>query len=167
MRFRFLLALAAALVGQSVLRAEHARIDLTVERVQPTTPGEQSQARASVDVDPPVGGLQERPLLKVKAGEPLVMQFFFTNTYPHGTIKDARVHYFVVRETKVRQKAVPDLKEGVVTQGSFTLNFKPKARVGARVTFKLPKSGVYLLRVQSENTQSDHEHFSAIDLQAE
>jgi hypothetical protein len=62
---------------------------------------------------------------------------------------------------------VPDLKEGVLTQGSFTLNFKPKARVGARVTFKLSKPGVYLLRVQSENTQSDHEHFSAIDVQAE
>jgi hypothetical protein len=167
MRLRFVFAVAAVILGQSVLRAEHARIDLTLERVNPVAPGEVAMARASVDVDPPVGGLQPRPLLKVKAGEPLVLQFFFTNTYPHGTIKEARVHYFVVREAKARQKPVPDLKEGVLTQGSFTLNFKPKARVGARVTFKLPKPGVYLLRVQSENTQSDHEHFSAIDVQAE
>jgi hypothetical protein len=47
------------------------------------------------------------------------------------------------------------------------MDFKPKCRVGARVTFKIAKPGLYLIRVQTINTQSDHEHFSAVDLQAE
>ena len=113
------------------------------------------------------GGLLPRPLLKVKAGDPLVLQFFFTNTYPHGEIKGATVSYFVVREEKPRQKNVPDLTQGVITQGRFTLNFKPKGRAGARVHFTITTPGFYLVRVQSGNTQSDHEHFSALDLQVE
>jgi hypothetical protein len=39
--------------------------------------------------------------------------------------------------------------------------------VGARVAFRVPEPGVYLLRVDSFHTNSDHEHFAAIDLQAE
>jgi hypothetical protein len=77
------------------------------------------------------------------------------------------VRYFVVRADKAGQKNVPDLKKGTVTQGRFQMNFKPKCRVGARVTFAVKDPGVYLLRVQTANTNSDHEHFSAIDLQVE
>src|SRR5205807_9895525 len=123
------------------------------------------EAQAFADTDPPLGGIHARPLFKAKAGEPLVLQFFFTNTYPHGEKKDVIVRYFVVREEKAGQKAVPDLKNGTVTDGHFTLNFKPQRRVGARVAFTIPRPGTYLLRVQSENTDSDHEHFSAIDVQ--
>jgi hypothetical protein len=62
---------------------------------------------------------------------------------------------------------VPDLREGVVTQGRFTLNYKPKCRVGARESFTIKEPGAYLLRVQTENTDSDHEHFAAIDILVE
>ena len=83
-----------------------------------------------------------------------------------GDIRDAGVEYFVVPVEKTNQKTVPDLKNAV-TRGKFTLNFKPKAKVGARVALTIQKPGIYLLRVQSENTNSDHEHFSAIDVIAE
>jgi hypothetical protein len=72
-----------------------------------------------------------------------------------------------VAEEKVGQKKVPDLKRGTVTQGQFTLDFKPKCRVGAQAAFTLPKAGVYLLRVETKNTDSDHEHFAAIDVRAD
>ena len=166
MRLRFLLVLAVLAFAVYAARAEHASIDLRVLQFDPATGSLRGQASASADTDPPVGGLHPRPLLMVKANEPLVLQFFYTNTYPHGEVKDVTIRYFVVREEKAGQKVLPDYKQAV-TEGHFTLDFKPKAKVGARVEFTIPTPGVYLLRVQSENTQSDHEHFSAIDLQVE
>ena len=100
-------------------------------------------------------------------GEPLVLQFILTNTYPHGEKKDVRIRYFVVREAKAKQKAVPDLRDDVVAQGRFTLNYKSKCRVGARQSFTIKEPGSYLLRVQTENTDSDHEHFAAIEILVE
>lgn len=153
--------------GWTAARGEHARIDLRVMQYDPGTGQLKSQATASADAEPPVGGVNARPLLKVKANDPLILQFIYTNTYPHGNVKGAGVSYFVVREDKIKQKQLPDLTKDVVTRGRFDLNFKPHCRVGARVQFTIPTPGIYLLRVQSENTNSDHEHFSAIDLQVE
>ncbi len=163
---RIILGLAFCMVC-STARAEHARIDLRVSQRDAATGTMKDQATASMDVEPPLGGINNRPLAKVRAREPLVVQFFFTNTYPHATIKRARVRYFVVRVDKIGQKNVPELTKDVITQGSFDLNFKPQGRVGARVEVTIPTPGIYLLRVQSENTDSDHEHISAIDLQVE
>jgi hypothetical protein len=163
----YALVLVVVLACPLALRAEHAIIDLRVFYVDPATGLTKGQATAFADEDPPLGGVQPRPVMKVKANQPLVLQFIYTNTYPHGDVKGAAVRYFVVREEKLRQKTLPDLSKDVVTQGRFSLNFKPKSRVGARVEFTIPAPGIYLLRVQSENTNSDHEHFSAIDLQVE
>jgi hypothetical protein len=149
--------------------AEHANIDLRVVRLQVEQGAakDQDKATAVADEEPPIGGVNPRPLLKVKAKEPLVLQFILTNTYPHGNLKDVTVRYYVVREDKPRQKIAPDPKKGAVTQGQFKMNFKPKCRVGARLAFSINEPGVYLVRVETVNTHSDHEHFSAIDLQVE
>ncbi len=164
---RTLAALLFVLVVPWAARAEHATIDLRVFRVDPATGDSKAEASSSADEEPPAGGVQPRPLFKVKAGEPLVLQFILINTYPHGIKKDVTVRYFVAREQAPKQKESPVLGEGVVTQGRFVLNFKPKTRVGARVAFTIRDPGVYLLRVETINTGSDHEHFSAIDLRAE
>jgi hypothetical protein len=37
--------------------------------------------------------------------------------------------------------------------------------VGARLNVRIDEPGIYLVRVDTQNTQSDHEHFSAIDLE--
>ncbi len=155
-----------AFVGASA-RAEHASIDLRIMRVDAQTGKDKDEVSASVHQEPPGEMVDQRPQFKAKAGEPLVLQFIFKNTYPHGEKKDVRVRYFVVRVSKPKQKTVPDLREGVVTQGRFTLNFKPQCRVGARQAFTIKEPGSYLLRLQSENTDSDHEHFSAIDILVE
>jgi hypothetical protein len=167
MRIRLLVVGLVLTVAASPAFSEHASIDLRVFRYDPATGAIKDQANSFADTDPPAGGLNPRPLLKVKAGEPLVLQFFYTNTYPHGEVKDVKIRYFVVREEKARQKNVPPLGKDAVTQGHFELNFRPKSKVGGRVSFTIPAPGIYLLRVQSENTQSDHEHFSAIDIQVE
>jgi hypothetical protein len=154
------------LLGTSA-SAEHANIDLRVVQNDPATGAIVGQASAFADTEPPAGGLNPRPHLKVKAGVPCIVQFIFINTYPHHDLKDATITYFVARVDKLRQKTPPDLTKAAVTQGRFTLNFKPKGKVGVRQTLTLPAPGIYLLRVQSGNTDSDHEHFAAIDLEAE
>jgi len=164
-------------------RAEHANIDLKV--ISPD-----KEVSAVSDRTPPVGGLITRPVIVVKAGDPLYFQYFLTNTYPHGVLKKVIVRYYIVRIKKVGQKHVPnlpilpvpesslsdepsplpndsDLDRGVITQGQVTMNFKPHCKVGARMPFRIKQPGVYMVRVESLNTQSDHEHFSAIDLKVE
>lgn len=144
-------------------RAEHAGIDLTVI-------GPDGQAAAQADEEPPVGGQNPRPKLVTHAGDPLVLQFFLTNKYPHATVKNVSVRYFVLRTGDLSLKTVPNLKrhaEDVVTQGKVTMNFKPDCRVGTRLQFQIDQPGIYLVRVETQNTQSDHEHFSAIDLVVE
>ena len=44
------------------------------------------------------------------------------------------------------------------------MDFKPGGKAGQRNTLRLRDPGVYLIRVESGKTQSDHEHFAAIDL---
>jgi hypothetical protein len=166
-RCRVLFALLALAALPLAGRAEHANIDLRLIRLDPDTGRSIEETTASADTEPPAGGVNRRPLAKVKAGEPLALQFFLTNTYPHGDIKDVGVRYYVVREDKPRQKQLPDLSRGTVVEGKFKMNFKPKCRVGARVAFTIHEPGTYLLRVETHNTDSDHEHFSAIDVQVE
>lgn len=162
-------AMVGALWSADSAHAEHAQIDLKVISPDKTV-------SAVSDRTPPVGGLNRRPVMTVKVGDPLIFQYFLTNVYPHGVLKNVKVLYYVVRINKVGQKIppkLPPMKDAggndprVVTRGEVTMNFKPHCRVGARVRFRINRPGVYLVRVESANTQSDHEHFSAIDLKVE
>ena len=144
--------------------AEHAEIALRLARLDPATGQTMGEIVAAADEEPPAGGVKARPQFRAKPGEPLQVQFFFTNTYPHDVLKDVRIRYFVARIDKVGQKTLPDLEKGTVVQGQFQTNFKPKSRVGARAAFTVHEPGVYLLRVDSANTKSDHEHIAGIDL---
>jgi hypothetical protein len=163
MRVRLVLALLALMAWAPLGRAEHARITLRVGHLDPDSGQIRDETTAAADTEPPLGGINPRPLAKARVNEPLVFEFFLDNTYPHGEKKDVTVRYAVVRVDKVGQKTLPGLSEGVVT-GQFTLNFKPKCRVGARIAFTIKEPGIYLIRVDTVNTDSDHEHFSAIDL---
>ncbi len=149
------------------VQAEHADITLIVARLDVETGKMSGEVKSVADEEPPAGGTIARPQFKAKAGEPLQLQFVYVNTYPHDVHKDVRIRYYVVRTDKIGQKKVPDLARGVVTQGQFQLDFRPKTKVGARTAFTVAEPGVYLLRVESARTKSDHEHFSAIDLVVE
>ena len=163
---RFFYAFLALGAFPLLLHGEHADITLKIFRLNPDS-GLMDEATAFSDQEPPSGGVKARPLFKVKAKDSLVLQFILINTYPHGVNKDVTVRYCVARREKVKQKDVPDFRGNMVTKGEFKLNFKPKTRVGARVAFTIPEPGIYMLRVDTLNTASDHEHFSAIDIQVE
>ena len=154
---RTLLPLVLLALATMAARAEHATINLQVI-------GSQDQQEASADQEPPFGGVNPRPRLTVKVGDPLVLQFILTNVYPHGVLKDVTVRYVVVSTGKFGATETPELTQGVVTQGAATFHFKPKCRVGARLAFRIVEPGIYMVRVDTLNTKSDHEHFSAIDL---
>jgi hypothetical protein len=138
-------------------RAEHAKINLDV------TAGRET-ATAHVDQTPPDSGKNPRPVVKAKVNEPIRINYLLTNVYPHKTLENVVVHFYIARQAKVGQKELPDLKGDVVTESAFEMDFKPGAKAGQRTMLKIDAPGVYLIRVETRNTQSDHEHFSAIDL---
>ncbi|HET6324523.1 MAG TPA: hypothetical protein VFG04_07470 [Planctomycetaceae bacterium] len=172
---RFALLAILAFGSAASVRAEHARIDLRV------IGSGGKEASATSDTDPPAGGRNTPPVLKVKANQPLVLQFFFTNTDPHHDIDQVQIRYYIVRVEKLGRKPAatfpesagrakdsqPFVEPGVVSRGQFNLDFKPETKVGTRLKFQIPAPGIYSVRVGSVGTQSDHEHFSAIDLVAE
>ena len=165
-RLSYLAACLALAALPFSARAEHARIDLKLIRIDPNSGADGDSVSAAADQEPPPGGFNERPLLKVKTGEPLALQFVLTNTYPHGVIKDATVRYYVAPEDKPGRKGKADLKSGAVTDGQFTLNWKPKCRIGAGA-FPLKNQVSMCCAFETLNTASDHEHFAAIDVQVE
>jgi hypothetical protein len=138
-------------------RAEHAKIQLDVST-------RHDQVTAFVDQTPPEWGKNPRPVLKARTNEPIRIQFMLTNVYPHKTLENVVVHFFIVRQGKAGQKEIPDLKEDVVLESAFDMDFKPGGKAGQRTTLKIDAPGAYLVRVESRNTHSDHEHFAAIDL---
>ncbi|HEV3168315.1 MAG TPA: hypothetical protein VGZ22_30200 [Isosphaeraceae bacterium] len=152
--------LVALLAASSVARAEHAKINLDV-----SAPG--GQQTAFMDQTPPESGKNPRPVLKVKVGEAIKVQYLLTNVYPHKTLENVVVHFFIAKEQKVAQKELPDLRGDVVLETAFDMDFKPGGKAGARTTVRIDTPGVYLVRVETKNTQSDHEHFAAIDLVVE
>jgi len=167
MRYRVLVLAVSLAALPMAANAEHASINLRVLRIDAESGKTTDEAKAAADEEPPAGGVNPRPVFKAKVNEPLILQFFLTNAYPHGELKNVSVRYFVARQDKLGQKKLPDAQKGTITQGRFVLNLKAKAKVGARVAFTLAEPGVYLLRVETANTKSDHEHFSALDLLVE
>jgi hypothetical protein len=141
----------------SPARAEHAKINLEVSAPH-------GQQTAFVDQTPPESGKNPRPVLKAKVGEPIKVQYVLTNVYPHKTLENVVVHFFIAKQQKVGQKELPDLRGDVVLETAFDMDFKPGTKAGARSTVKIDTPGVYLIRIETKQTQSDHEHFSAIDL---
>lgn len=150
-------AALCAFLWASYARAEHAKINLDV--ITPT-----DQKTAHVDQTPPASGKNPRPVVKGKVNEPIKFEWHFTNTYPNKTIENVVVHFFIARQEKVGQKELPDLQGDVVLESAFHMDFKPGAKAGQRNKLKIDTPGVYLVRVESRETQSDHEHFAAIDL---
>lgn len=156
------LACAVGAVTLLVRRAaaEHFDIALKAEA------GRQ-MVEASVDTTPPIGGVNPRPVLRLKAADPVRITWKLKSNFPHGTMKGVTIHFFVVREKEVGQKPVPDPSGPAgILDNRFTMDFAPTASAGGSLTFTLPGSGNYLVRVQSEDTheEHDHEHFSAIDI---
>lgn len=143
--------------------AEHFDILLQVESGN-------SKITAMTDTTPPIGGVNPRPVIKVKSGAGVRVTWKMSSGFPHGIMKNVTVHFFIVRQQNLGQKPVPDPSgAGSVVNNSFNMDFAPKAVAAGSVQFKSPEPGAYLVRVQSEDThvEHDHEHFSAADILVE
>lgn len=149
--------LGAGLVVPTTARAEHAKIDLDV-----IAPG--GQQTAHVDQTPPDWGKSPRPVVEAKVGEPIRVRWLLTNVYPHKTLEDVVVHFYVARQESAGQKPLPDLDDAVILETALDVDLKPGAHVGARSTLRIDEPGPYLVRIETRQTQSDHEHFAAVDL---
>ncbi len=160
--FAFSVALIFIVANPGPTWAEHAKINLDVT----TSAG---QVTAFVDQTPPDHGKNPRPTLRARPGEPVKIQWMMTNVYPHKTLENVVVHFYVAREGTAGQKAAPDLaiEANVVLESAIEMDFKPGAKAGARLTLRVDKPGNYLVRIESRQTQSDHEHFAAVDLVVE
>jgi hypothetical protein len=146
-----------ASVMTSAARAEHAKINLDVSTGR-------ENVSAFVDQTPPEWGKNPRPVIKATVNQPIRVQYLLTNVYPHKTLENVVVHFFIAPQNKVGQKELPDVKGDVVMETAFDVDLKPGAKAGQRSTVKIDAPGVYLIRIETKNTQSDHEHFAAIDL---
>jgi hypothetical protein len=70
----------------------------------------------------------------------------------------------LVPVTAAGLKFGPPVETNTVVSGSFELDFKFKGKLGVKQSLRIAEAGSYLLRVESSNSASDHEHFAAIDL---
>ena len=153
-------SIAALLIFACPAKAEHFLFDLTIDNGREKVTG-------LSDTDPPEMGLKPRPVIHVKKGGPLVFQFFMTSNFPHDALKKVGVHYYITPEKEVGQKTRPPI-EHTILEGHFVMDFKPNTgRVGVRHPTRIDQPGVYLVRVESEHSDTDHEHFSAIDVVVE
>ena len=138
-------------------RAEHAKINLDV--VAPS-----GQQTAFVDQTPPESGKNPRPVLKAKAGEPIKIQWMFTNVYPHKTLENVVVHFFIARAGQGGPEGTPRPDGGRGARNRLRHGLQARGQGGGRNTVRIDAPGAYLIRVESRQTGSDHEHFAAIDL---
>lgn len=155
------IAIATLFLMCSAARAEHFAIELTVTSAQ-------DAPTAHSDTDPPPQGSNPRPICHAKRGEELTLQFFFSSDFPHATIKNVRVCYYVVPIKEAGKQAMPQPRKSRLLEGTFDMDFKPDTgKVGLRQRLHIDRPGVYLVRVESQHSDSDHEHFAAIDLVVE
>lgn len=125
------------------------------------------QVDASWDTSPPLGGVNPRPVLKVKVGEAVQVTWRIASSFAHGVMKGAGVHFFVVKEGQLGQKPVPNPASAAgIVDNAFTMDFAPNATASGSLRFRIDTPGSYLVRLQSEDTHQEHghEHFSAVDL---
>lgn len=155
------IAIATLVFMCSVARAEHFKIELMVKSAQ-------DEPTAHADTDPPLQGVNPRPICHAKRGEDLTLQFFFTSNFPHEALKNVTVYYYIAPEKEAGKKDMADPSKPRLLEGTFTMDFKPvTGKVGLRQRVHIDKPGVYLVRVESQHSDSDHEHFAAIDLVVE
>ena len=152
------IAIATLSLVCSAARAEHFKIELTVKSAQ-------DAPTAHCDTDPPPQGSNPRPICHAKCGEELVLQFFFSSNFPHAAIKNVRVCYYIAPIKEAGKQAMPEAGKPRLLEGTFDMDFKPDTgKVGLRQRLHIDQPGVYLVRVESQHSDSDHEHFAALEL---
>ena len=154
----FMTACIMASFMASAVQAEHAKINLEVATRARQRRGVRRSDSARNRARTP--GPSSRPRSTSRSASSTLL----TNVYPHKTLENVVVHFLSPARKRSGRKSFPDLKGDVVIETAFDMDFKPGGKAGQRSTVKIDAPGVYLIRLETRNTQSDHEHFAAIDL---
>ena len=164
---RLLAPVPAVLVGLGALPAAWAgpfTIDLKAQA------GKASQTAHAETLTRKLGTKPKpRGVLEVKAGERVTVRWTLGQGNPKDTAKDILVHFFVVKEAKAGQQAVPKLDQGVVVESALTMDFQPSDKTEGELTFVIAKPGPYLLRLETIGAAmaiNGRESFAALDLVA-
>src|SRR5436305_14913116 len=128
--------------------------------------GTQSEARVAADRSPPPEGTRTRPVVRLKAGQPLQVRWFVKNA-GSALLHDLVVHFFVAREERAGQKTVPDPRRGTVAENAFAIELAPGASTHGSLQLPISEAGFYLVRIESLNSEHDHEHSAAIDVEVD
>lgn len=107
---------------------------------------------------------QPRPVLKIKAGQRIHAHWQLRCTAAAQPIKDVLVHFFVVREKKAGQAALPRLDKTVAVESALTMDFKTGAKSDGELDFVVDQPGAYLVRVETRGAGAGSETFAALDL---
>jgi hypothetical protein len=116
---------------------------------------------------PPANGKNARPVVHVRAGDPVKLRWRVKNTQPHKKLEKLLVHLFVVPESQAGQKEVPDPRKGSVWETVFATALDPAKETHGELAVPISEAGTYLVRIESMFTEQDHEHFAAVDLVVE
>jgi hypothetical protein len=140
-------------------RAEHFTIELKAKTGENTKTAKTDAVALGEKPKP-------RGMLEARAGQDISVKWTLTCTAKKEEFKDVTVHFFVVKEEKVGQLAVPKLDKDVTAESALTMDFKPKDKSDGELTFKIETPGNYLLRLETLNGAGaeGHEHFAALDV---
>ena len=103
----------------------------------PGVVAERPARRPSWTRPPPTGARTPAPWSRPGSATRYGSSGVLTNVYPHKTLENVVVHFFIVREEKVGQKELPDLRGDVVLETAFDMDFKPGGKAGQRNTLRI------------------------------
>jgi hypothetical protein len=152
----FVLVLLLGVHGPSPVRADDFAIDLSAQAAK-----ESKAAEAKYPL--PDKKAQSRSVLTVAANTPITVKWTARNA-DKATVKDALVHFFVVKQEKPDQQDVPKLTKNVIVESALTMDFKAQDKTEGEITFTVPNPGCYLLRLEIKGIAVKDEPFAALDV---
>lgn len=111
-----------------------------------------------------------REVVRVKARQPLRVDWTLKNVDAAKTFKNVIVHFVTVKQDRQGQLNVPKLDKGVVAESAVTVDFNPKESARGRLVFAVETPGSYLMRLETIGVAAGadgQEYFAALDLMVE
>jgi hypothetical protein len=158
--FPRLLVLLAAIASTPAAFADHLKFEAEVrcENVKRT---------CSTGVFGPNTKLGSRATLEVPIGKAITVTWKVAHIDRRDPLKDVVIHFFVVKEEKAGQAAIPKLDRDVIAESALTMDFKPGDKQTAELVIQMDVRGTYLLRIESIGAAvgiGKHEDFAVLDL---
>jgi len=158
MRCGLVLLASVVLSRTADARGEDFAIELKVATGEANQMAHESKAAAE--------RAKARPQLEAKAGAPLRATWQLRCSRAAEPITDVTVHFFVVREAKVGQRALPKLDFTVAAESALTMDFQTGDRAEGDLSFRLEQPGAYLVRLEALDSKGEPLAFAALDVVA-